>query len=424
MTLLYNILQLILLPVLIVPATLIVLCIPKYRMRSLQRLGIGLAAIPDTNKNKNEKRIWIHALSVGEVSSALPLVAGIRKELPDIRIVFSASSRAGAATAKKLLADEIDYFIPFPFDILPVIKHFLKRIQPDCFILVETDFWPNFLSALQTKNIPSLLVNGRISVKSMRSYRRFSFFFRPVFNTFHTLSMQTEHDRQSLINLGIDDRKVQTLGNLKYDNALFSSSKRNLPLPFTLPDNILLITAGSTHKGEEEIVLQSYRELQKTFPNLYIVIAPRNIERGRAIQALAQTLGLQGNLRSQINAGGRDLFILDVIGELNTVYSHCQIAFVGGSLVPRGGHNPIEPAVFAVPVICGEHMEDFSEITDKLLQTGGAFSVRNATDLSDTLLRLLGDEPARNAAGDAAMTCIREQQGVIHRHIKLLKQLL
>ncbi len=421
MIILYNILQILLLPLLFIPLAAIIIFVPKYRMRSLHRLGFGLQSIAKAN---GQKTIWIHALSVGEVTSALPLVSGIRKEMNDVQLVFSASSKEGAKTAEKLLSQDIDYFVSFPFDILPVIHYFLRRIQPDFFILVETDFWPNFLTTLRQKNIPSMLVNGRISAKSMQSYQRFSFFFKPQFNSFQILCMQTEKDRNNLIHLGVDGEKIKTLGNLKFDNALFLPSKDKQALSFTMPQHQQLFVAGSTHKGEEEILLKSFQELKSTFPDLYLIIAPRDIRRGKEIQDIASTYQLQGNMRSKINAGGRDLFILDTIGELGGAYSHCDIAFVGGSLVAKGGHNPIEPAIFATPVLFGPHMEDFSEISEKLLRVQGAFTVFDDEELSITLHRLLKDDTSRNSAGIAAQTCIREQQGVIDRHLSFLQELL
>lgn len=421
MILLYTLLQIVLLPLLFLPLTLIILLVPKYRLRSLHRLGIGLQAKKQTRKHKT---IWIHALSVGEVTSALPLVSGLRKEMPDVELVFSATSSAGAEIAQKLLHNKVDHFIPFPFDILPVIKRFLRVIQPDLFILVETDFWPGLLSTLKAQEIPSLLVNGRISDKSMQSYKRFSFFFRPLFASFKTLSMQTEKDKDKLISLDIDHRQIETLGNLKYDTALYSSSRRNLPISFILPSHAYLLVAGSTHAGEEKIILQAYKELKTTFPQLYLVIAPRDIHQGKEIQSLAANIQLQGNCRSQINAGGKDLFILDTIGELSSVYSHADIAFVGGSLVAKGGHNPIEPAIFSVPVLYGPHMDDFSEISDMLIQTGGAFMIHNQDEMTTTLQKLLNDPLFLQEAGNRAQSCIKSQQGVIKRHLALIKEML
>ncbi len=417
----YTLFQLFLLPFFFLPLLLVVLFVPKYRIRTLRRLGFGLQ---HTEIKRNGKTIWIHALSVGEVSSALPLISGLRKEMPDVKICFSSTTQAGANLAEKLFHNKVDSFIPFPLDFLPIVKRFIRVVRPDLFILVETDFWPGILSSLQQKGIPSLLVNGRISEKSMRSYMRFPFFFKPLFASFQTLSVQNEKDKENLINLGITHNQIETLGNLKYDTSLHSSFTLHQPLSFTLPDHSKLFVAGSTHGGEDEVILKSYRQIKEQHPGVYLVIAPRDIQRGKKIQATAADMGLQANCRSQINAGGRDLFILDTIGELTPTYSHASCAFVGGSLVKRGGHNPIEPAVFAVPVIFGPHMDDFWEISRQLIQTGGAIKVDNGDELITTMTQLFTDDTHRLKTGKAAQAFVQSQQGVVQRHLRLIQCML
>lgn len=421
MIILYSIAQFVILSLLVLPLTAIILLVPKYRMRTLQRLGLGLSL---TGKKKNQKTIWVHALSVGEVTSALPLIAGLREAMPHVRLVFSASTRSGARLSEQILHTQVDHFIAFPLDFLPVVRRFIRIIEPDLFILVETDFWPAILYSLKRENIPSLLVNGRISEKSFLSYQRLSFLFRPLFASIQTLSMQTERDKDNLISLGIDHRQIETLGNLKYDTALYSSATKRQVISFNLPEYSSLLVAGSTHEGEEEVLLQSYQALREHHPGSYLIIAPRDISRGRDIQKLAATFNLQANCRSQINAGGKDLFILDTIGELNKVYSHASIAFVGGSLVPQGGHNPIEPAIFAVPVLFGPHMEDFSEISRQLLRVGGAIMVQNAAELTTEFQKMTQSPSFLLETGLAARTFVTEQQGVVQNHLHLIEAML
>lgn len=421
MILLYTLLQLILLPILFFPILAIILFVPKYRGRALPRLGFGITR---GKYKKKKKRVWIHALSVGEVTSALPLVVGIHQEMPDVEIIFSAATRAGAALAEKLLSDQVVFFVPFPFDLLPVCRRFISILQPDLFILVETDFWPGMLASLKHKKIPALLVNGRISKQSMASYQRFSFFFRPLFSSFRSLAMQTEKDKEMLVTLGVDKQQIETLGNLKYDTALYAHSNRNQTLSFSLPPFQHLLVAGSTHAGEEEIILKSFAEIRKQYPHCYLIIAPRNINRGNEIRELAATFNLQANCRSQINAGGRDLLVLDTIGELNKAYSHAHISFVGGSLVEQGGHNPIEPAIFAVPVLFGIHMEDFSEVSYQLQNAGGAITIQNQEGMTRITSSLLHNTIFREKTGKAAQDFIKGQQGVVNRHIQLIQEIM
>ncbi|MCX5869956.1 MAG: hypothetical protein NTY00_04820 [Deltaproteobacteria bacterium] len=427
MLIFYNLIQLTFL-ILSLPFLLaLVLLTPRYRLRTWQRLGFGLRALVESKRKGARKTIWVHGLSVGEVTSALPLVSGIRNRFPDAFLVFSAATRSGAQVAGQLMADHIDLFIPFPLDILPVTASFIRLIRPDLFILVETDFWPNFLTCLQRHNIPAMLVNGRISHQSMASYRRFSFFFKPIFCTFRHLCMQTETDRVNMIDLGVPDGRVHTLGNLKLDTPLITGNTQPQAAhetPIALPDNSLLLVAGSTHKGEEEIILAVYVRLRATYPHLFLIIAPRDISRGKEIQRLAAAKGITGICRSEGNKRYQKLLILDTIGELANCYRFADIAFIGGSLPPLGGHNPIEPAVMGAPVLFGPHMEDFAEISQDLLTAGGAKRVGGEESLFQAAGIWLADARLRQDAGLAALRCIEKQQGVIERHLQLIHTLL
>jgi 3-deoxy-D-manno-octulosonic-acid transferase len=424
MLIFYNLIQLTFLVISLPFLLALVLLTPRYRLRTWHRLGFGLRTLVERQKKGAGKTIWVHGLSVGEVTSALPLVSGIRNRFPDAFLVFSAATRSGAKVAEQLLADHIDLFIPFPLDILPVTAFFVRLIRPDLFILVETDFWPNFLTCLQRHNIPAMLVNGRISHRSMASYRRFSFFFKPIFCTFRHLCMQTETDRVNMIDLGVPDGRVHTLGNLKFDTPLITGSSQPQEAPISLSDNSLLLVAGSTHKGEEEIILAVYVRLKAAYPHLFLVIAPRDISRGKEIQGLAAAKGITGTCRSEGKQSGQKLLVLDTIGELANCYRFADIAFIGGSLLPRGGHNPIEPAVMGAPVLFGPHMEDFAEISQDLLTAGGAKRVGGEESLFQAVDIWLADARLRQDAGLAALRCVEKQQGVIERHLQLIQTLL
>jgi 3-deoxy-D-manno-octulosonic-acid transferase len=416
---LYNILQLLFLSLFWPLIGLVVLARPKYRKRIPGRLGWGLRRIIQSPAHGN-KTIWVHALSVGEVTSALPLVRGIRRTM-DVNLVFSATTQAGARLAEETIASHVDRIVPFPVDILPVVEHFLGVIKPDMFILVETDFWPNLLTVLRRKKIPALLVNGRISRKSMDSYRRFSFFFRQLFLSFSALSMQTAADREHMIDLGVPENRVFSLGNLKLDTSLPQGEKLAV---VDRPSGIRFV-AGSTHRGEEDALLRTFLRLKSRWQDLSLVIAPRDISRGKEIQELAKSIGFTAALRSQgLRSPLPDLLILDTIGELVGYYQTCDIAYVGGSLVEQGGHNPIEPAVVGVPVLFGPHMDDFAEIAADLLAAGGAIRVHDADSLFRALERLLSDPDVRRETGVKAATSIKEKQGVISRHLELIRKFL
>ncbi len=431
MLIFYNLLQLLLLCITLPVLLVVILLRSKYRRRFWQRLGFGLLFTALHKRGGERKTIWIHGLSVGEVTSALPLVAGIRNRFPDAFLVFSATTDSGAKVAAQLLSGSTDLLIPFPLDLLPVTSLFVKIIKPDLFILVETDFWPNILHTLHRQNVPTMVVNGRVSQKSFGSYRSFSFFFRPMFLTFRHLCMQTENDRANMMALGVPQERIHTLGNLKFDTPLIVNSGANsVEPPLSLPDNGLLLIAGSTHQGEDEIILSAYVRLRADFPHLFLLIAPRDISRGKEIQAMAEAKGITTIRRSQKSGmkGNQDalprLLVLDTIGELAAAYRFADIAFVGGSLIRKGGHNPIEPAIMGAPVLFGPHMEDFAEISQELLTAGGAKRVGGEESLAQTAGDWLANDKSRKDAGLAALRCVEKQQGVVERHLHLIQTLL
>jgi 3-deoxy-D-manno-octulosonic-acid transferase len=428
MFLLYNILQLVFLPIFTPFITIFVLCSPKYRDRIPARLGFGLArkiaAYNADNENCRQQTIWLHALSVGEVTSVVPLVAALRKKYPDARIIVSITTRTGKKVADVLLNKVADHIIDNPLDLLPVVARFVKYIQPSLFILVETDLWPNILLFLKKKGIPTILVNGRVSQESMASYQKLRFFFDPMFQSFSFLCMQTKRDRDKLEEFGIPPEKLRTLGNLKFDTTTDQTNSTFTAADDLLPQDRILFICGSTHPGEEKILIDSYSKVKKTHPELFLIIAPRDIRRSAEIQALAADQKLSVALRSNNSRVASDILIIDTIGELIHFYAASDIGFVGGSLVKRGGHNPIEPATFGIPVIFGPNMQDFSEIAAALLIAGGATEVSGCDDLTRLLRTLLASPQLRTEQGLAALQCVKSQRGVIAKHLELITELL
>ena len=432
MFVLYNILQLVLLAVFSPFIALFVLASPKYRDRIPARLGFGLACRiskpKPSNNGASRRTLWLHALSVGEVTSAVPLVAGLRKAYPESTIIVSVTTGTGKRLADKLLKSSADHIIDSPLDILPVIAFFIKYIQPDVFILVETDFWPNILLFLQQKKVPTLLVNGRLSAKSLDGYQKLRIFFLPMMQSFSFLCMQTIHDCEKMKQLGVSPEKLRTLGNLKFDTVTEQRTElvrpELKPASEVLPRNRTLFICGSTHQGEEKILIDCYCQLKKIHPELFLIIAPRDPGRSTEILSLAAVKDLSATLRSGNIAAGTDLFILDTIGELIDFYALSDIAFVGGSLVMQGGHNPIEPAIMGIPVIFGPNMQDFSEIADTLQRTGGATEISSQSDLTALLHRLLSSQNMRATQGLAARQCIEQQRGVIKKHLELIRRVL
>lgn len=419
---LYNILQLVFLPVFFPFIMLFVAGSRKYRGRIPSRLGLGFAEkIPARGSGR---RFWLHALSVGEVTSAVPLVAGLRRAYPDSIIVVSVTTATGRKVADALLDGIADHIVDGPIDLLPVVHRFIRRITPDLFILVETDFWPNLLLSLQKRGVPTLLVNGRISLRSMKRYLRMRFFFRSMFQSFSRLSMQTARDRDNMLQFGVPQERLPILGNLKFATRTVPGACTMPDIGRLLPPRRLMFLAGSTHPDEERILMKCYIEARKLHPELYLMIAPRDPGRSHEIQEIAAQHNLTVLLRSAGDYGPADMFLIDSIGELLEFYSKADIAFVGGSLVPKGGHNPIEPAAMGIPVLFGPDMTDFSEIADSLVAAGGALRVEGLRELTERLIHLLNSPAERLKAGERARQCVLEQRDIIARHLELIDSLL
>lgn len=382
-----------------------------------ERLGLQTKRIREQLDSR--LTIWIHALSVGEVTSALPLVKGIREQLCPVQIIFTVTTRSGRVLAERLIAPHVDLVLFSPLDVPCAIRRYLDAIRPDMFILVETDFWPNWLRLLKRRKVPMLLVNGRISAKSFAAYRRFLFFFRPMFCCFDLLSMQTTHDRDAMLALGIPAERLAVLGNLKYDLPAQQAAPSDLAAENGRP----VWVCGSTHPGEEELIFAAFKQVSAA-ANIRLILAPRKIERGGELLTLARSFGLDAVLRSSGEIGAENrVLILDTIGELAGCYSLARLAFIGGSLVDEGGHNPIEAAAQAVPVLFGPYMEDFAEIAADLTACGGAKTV-TAETLAEAVAAILSNDGLHQAMSNAARQLVEQQRGGVERHVQAIRQLL
>ncbi len=390
----------------------------------MRRLGSGLVEHISTLPS-SQRRIWIHALSVGEVSSARSLVKGLRQKYPDASLVFSASTRSGEEYALSTLNDNVDLFIPFPLDLYWSTELFIKTVNPDLFVLVETDLWPNFLGSIRRHHISSILVNGRMSEESFNNYRKLQFLFTPMLNTFDHLTLQTDEERIKMMELGVDGNKIKPLGNLKYDGLVNEgkTGKAGISLADSVAGKKIMV-AGSTHTGEEEILLTAFAKLRERFPDLYLILAPRNVERGEEISAMVKNHNLSAFRRSQDDGLDGDILILDTLGELADFYALCDVAFVGGSLVEERGHNPLEPAAVGKPVIFGPHMEDFQEIAADLISCGCAVRVASVEDIVESVNNWLLHDSTAFDAGRKGKDLVQSMRGVTERHLELIDSIL
>ena len=433
---LYNLAILLILPVAVAYLAVQLLVHRRYRESLLARLGFlsraDLSSPHGTPETKSHGPVlWIHAVSVGEVVAVTPLVRRLRQCFPNGRLVVSTITETGQATARQKIP-EADEFIYFPFDLRWIVGKVIRVIRPSLFVFLETEIWPNFLYALAKKGIPSVMVNGRISSRSYKGYRLVAPFFRKVLEGVRLFSVQTDLDRQRLIALGVDPSKVVKTGNMKYDQATLEISGDLIEIRkgLRLPTSCDLILAGSTHEGEEEAMASCYRSLSKKYPGVRLLLAPRHLDRIERIEGLLQRQGLKVVRRTKIDSCGFSVLpsdtviLLDTLGELQRLYSMASLVFVGGSLVPIGGHNVLEPAALAMPILFGPHMETYHEIAQLLVERQGACQVADTDELLDQMDRLLANPDQSARMGMQAREVVLEQQGVVEKNLTLLRGIL
>jgi 3-deoxy-D-manno-octulosonic-acid transferase len=371
--------------------------------------------------------IWVHAVSVGEVKAVEKLLLRIREEFPDRPLVVSTTTPTGQQLAREKTAI-IDHAFYFPFDLPRPVSRVLDRIQPQLVVIAETEIWPTFLTACRSRSVPVIMVNGRISDRSFPRYRRVRRWLGPVLNDYAVLGMQSETDGRRIEQMGAEAQRVQVLGNLKYDAA-----PADRPLDAQLAAALRrwqpLWIAASTMPGEDEMVLDTFIGLRQSRPQLKLLVAPRHPERAAAVAGLARARSLRTLLRSALrpphNAnedGEADVIVLDTIGELAAIFEMASIVFVGGSLVKRGGHNILEPARFARPIVFGPHMENFRDIARLFLNAGAAVQVGSAAGLQETLARLLSESDLAAGLGANARRLLLENSGATERVLRVIEQ--
>jgi 3-deoxy-D-manno-octulosonic-acid transferase len=364
---------------------------------------------------------WLHAVSAGEVTAAIPLVAAIRARYLHCYITISTATPAGKAVlaASQVAADRIFYS---PFDLSWVVRRVVAKVAPTIFLIVETDLWPALLQCLARRNVPSVLVNGRISQRRVQ----FRFFFRPVFGMLNHICVQTEVDAERLAKIGVESGKISVTGNLKFTQALgqlaaspFEDKRLQLP-----PGAVLLI-AGSTHPGEEEEVLECYRRLRQNSQEVFLMIAPRHLERLAAVEGCIHKFGYVAKRWSAFDGWRRDhIVVVDSLGNLPRLYSMASFVFVGGSFIRRGGHNILEPAAWGKAIFFGPHMENYSSIAETTEREGAAIRVHSGAELAGHIQRLIGapDDAAR--MGRKARALVNKNQGAVDRNMAIIDDLL
>ncbi len=375
----------------------------------------------------DKRPLWIHALSVGEVLSVVPLIDFLLK-VCNKNILLTVTTKKGMEIAEKKLKNKVEILYYFPFDFWWSVKRFVDQINPSVFILIETDIWPFLLYYLNLKKIKSFLVNGRISPKTYFRYTKASKITKYIFNYFELCMVQSELDRNRLIRIGIDKDKVIATGNIKFDRdfgSISNEEKKKWKNILGILDNQMVLVAGSTHPGEEEVIFSIFKKLKDNIPAFFLIIAPRDVSRAKEVFNKAKYIGLNPELRSKCPVKSKgDVIVVDSIGELARLYGIADIAFVGGSLVAFGGHNIIEPAYFGCPVIFGPHMFNFKDISEALLSSGGGIMVNNKDELYKSIFRLIKDLDYRMRMRNACYSFVQKNRGAVKKVVQLISSAL
>lgn len=364
-------------------------------------------------KNLESKKLWFHAVSVGEVKVAETVIKTISNKNPELIIYVSTVTQTGRLEALKIPGVEKVFYLPF--DFISIVKRIFKSMNPDILVIIETEIWPNIINQARRYGCPVFIVNARLSRRSFNRYKSFGFFFRPIFNLLSKVVARGKEDAGYFVSLGACD--VTVSGDIKYDSVELLPENNEKNANFSKPKiSVLenLILAGSTHEGEEEIVTSVFVSLQRKFPKISLMIAPRHINRTESIQKKIQNMGQKSVLWSSISENileDGQIIILDVMGELAQFYSYAIFAFVGGSLIRHGGQNPIEVAVCGIPVIFGPHMYNFNQVSELLLKEGAAYQVEGEQDLKRVMNDLLSNKVLRKKVGSIGYKLVRDNQG-------------
>ena len=393
-----------------------------------------LGKIPEELQSLSGRVVWIHAASLGEVTAVIPLVKAMKEEDPLQEFVVSTVTETGREMVLNQLHG-IARHCYAPIDMWWAVTRYVQALNPCLFLLVESEFWPNLLGSLQKYQVPVCLVNGRISSRSFLRYRLVKKFMRTVWASLDLALMQTAHDAERIRELGAQAHVVHVTGNMKFDQSFDPSHHgdctQSLRRSLGIRQSELVIVAGSTHAQEEEFLLQAYQSLPDAQKHVVLVLAPRHIERAPELEKVVAQHRLPCVRRSQMrdrNAEAADaqtprVILLDSRGELPYVYSVGFIGFVGGTLVPVGGHNLLEPAQWSRPVFFGPYVDHCREMASQLLQAGGAMQMEQPQKLGEQFLYLLEHPQEAEQMGRQALSVIQQNQGVVEKNLRMIRQL-
>lgn len=363
---------------------------------------------------KLENSIVFYGVSVGEINALENLIKRAKGTFNN-PIVVCTGTVTGQEIAKKKLGEIADFITYFPYDFPFCIGHFLNKVNPKVVIVAETELWPNFARLVRNRGINLMIINGRISDRTYNSYKKLSFFFKPILQNYTKILTQSNRDNEKLISIGANPETTMVMGNLKFDIA-----KKDCDFEL---GNGRIIIAGSTHAGEDELFIPIFTELKKDFEDIKLLVAPRHPERQNAVKKLIEATGLNWGLRSNNDRfDNKDIIMLDTMGELGKAYALCHFAFIGGSFNKTGGHNPLEATVFEKPTISGTCVSNFKDIYALLTQSGASKIVTTAEELKEYMRKLLSDNEFYKKCCEDCKTAFDENQGALDYVINELKE--
>jgi 3-deoxy-D-manno-octulosonic-acid transferase len=366
--------------------------------------------------------LWVHAVSVGEVNAAEPLIKALQRDYPNAPLVITTVTPTGTARVHQLFGDSV-FHVYLPYDLPFAVGRFLKRIRPRLALIVETEIWPNLYFGCRRRGIPLMIVNARLSERSLRGYKPLRGLARSALRCVRVIAAQSRTDAARYRLLGADPQQILVTGNMKFDMPIPDGAvAKGAAMRNHWGPRRPVWMAASTHEGEELAVLEAHLQVLHRLPDALLLLAPRHPERFRIVEQAVRSLGFTVATRSsdEVPSPSHQVFVIDAMGQLMPFFAATGVAFVGGSLVPIGGHNVLEPAALSVPVLVGPHTFNFAEITHSLIQQGGAERVAGVDRLGPDVLKLLLDATKRARMGQAAQQVFERERGAVQRIMQLI----
>lgn len=388
-----------------------------YRLRMRERLGFYPFRL--------DKCMWVHTVSVGELIAAIPLIKALQAEYPYLMMLVTTMTPTGAERVKVAFGDSVKH-VYLPYDLPFAINRFLNAMNPQFCVVMETEMWPNILNACAKRGIPVCLTNARLSEKSARGYRRIAPLTREMLKNIRQISACQDTDAERFQSLGATTQQLTVTGNLKFDLVITEEVvAKGAALRTQLGQDRFVWIAASTHEGEEEMVLAAHQALLAKYPNALLILVPRHPDRFAAVTALTKTkFTTQNRSSGGVVAADTAVYIGDTMGELLVMYAASDVAFVAGSLIPRGGHNVLEAAALAKPILTGEHIFNFKDICHMMQRSQALVMVADVNDLAKTILKLADDISYREQLGQHALHVMNQNRGALAKQLQLIRQMV